>query len=159
VHEVRQFLSLFGYYRRYVRDYSKLATSLHEQTKRGEAFDWTTEQNSAFELLKKKLVTAPILAMSQDSAYTLDVDTSNWAVGAVLQQEQDGLLRVIGYKSNSFSAAKQRYCITRKELAEMIFDLKHYRQYLFKQQFTIRTNHADLSYLLTAKDLIGQQAR
>jgi len=112
------------------------------------------------ETLKEKLVTAPILAMSQDTGdFTLDVDASNWAVGAVLQQEQDGLLRVISYASKTFAAAEQRYCITRKELAGMIFGLKHYRQYLLGRQFTIRTDHAALSSLLTAKDLIGQQAR
>jgi len=59
VREVRQFLGQCGYYRRYWRDYSKLATSLHEQTKRGEAFEWTAERNSAYELLKDKLVTVP----------------------------------------------------------------------------------------------------
>jgi len=98
--------------------------------------------------------------MSQDEEnYTLDVDASNWAVGAVLQQEQEGLPRVIGYASKSFTAAEQRYCITRKELAGMIFGLKHYRQYLLGRQFPIRTDHAALSYLLTAKNPIGQQAR
>jgi len=98
--------------------------------------------------------------MSQDSAdFMLDVDASNYVVGAVLQQEQDGLLRVIGYASETFTATEQRYCITRKELAGMIFGLKHYRKYLLGRQFTIRTDHAALSYLLTAKDLIGQQAR
>jgi len=105
------------------------------------------------------LVTAPILAMSQDTGdYTLDVDASNWAVGVVLQQEQDGLHCVIGYASKAFTATEQSYCITRKELAGMILSLKHYRQYLLGRQFTIRTDHAALSYLRTAKDLIGQQA-
>jgi len=98
--------------------------------------------------------------MSQDTGdFMLDVNASNWAVGAVLQQEQEGLLRVIGYASKTFNAADQRYCIRRKELAGMIFGLKHYRQYLLGRQFTIRFDHAALSYLLTAKDLIGQQAR
>jgi len=133
--------------------------SLHELTKRRENFEWTADRNYTFEL-KDKLVTAPILAMSQDEGnYTLDVDASNWAVGTVFQQEQEGLLRVFGYASKSFTAAEQRYCITCKELAGMIFRLKHYRQYLLGRQFTIRTDHAALSYLLTAKDQIGQQAR
>jgi len=88
----------------------------------------------------------------------LDVDTSNWAVRAVLQHEQEGLLRVIGYASKSFFAEEQHYCIACKELAGTIFGLKHYRQYLLGRQFTA-TDHAALSYLLTAKNLIGQQAR
>jgi len=128
--------------------------------KRGEKFEWTEERESAFETLKEKLVTAQILAMSQDTGdFTLDVDASNWAVGAVFQQEQYGLLRVIGYAFKTFTAAEQGYCITRKELAGMIFGLKHYRHSLLGRQFTIRTDHAAFSYLLTAKDLIGQQAR
>jgi len=91
VHEVRQFLGLCGYYRRYVRNYAQVAAPLHEMTKLGEQFTWTEERDTAFETLKTNLVTAPILAMSQDTgAYT--VDASNWAAGAVLQQEQKGLL-------------------------------------------------------------------
>jgi len=66
-------------------------------TKLAEPFIWTEERDAAYETLKTHLFTAPIFAMSQDvGAYTLDVDASNWAAGAVLQQEQDGLLRVIG---------------------------------------------------------------
>jgi len=129
-------------------------------TKRGEKFEWTAERDNAFETLKDKLVTAPIVAMTQDTGdYKLDDDARNWSVGAVLQQEQDGLLHVIGYASKTFTATKQRYCITRKELAGMVIGLKHYRQYLLGHQFTIRTDHAALSYILTAKDLIGKQAR
>ena len=76
-------------------------------------------------------MTGPVLAMSRDEGeYVLDVDASNWAAGAVLQQEQDGLLRVIGYASRTFDKCEIRYCITRKELAALIFGLKHYRQYL-----------------------------
>jgi len=93
--------------------------------------------------------------MSQDTEdFTLDVDPINWAVGAVLQKEQERLLRVIGYTSRALTETERRYCIT-----GMIFGLKHYRQYLLGRQFTIRTDHAALSYLHTAKDLIGQQAR
>jgi len=98
VHEVRQFNGLCRYYRRYVRNYAQVTAPLHEMTKLGEQFIWTEERDAAYETLKTHLVTAPILALSQDAgSYTLDVNASNWAAGAVLQQEQDGLLRVIGY--------------------------------------------------------------
>jgi len=69
------------------------------------------------------------------------------------------LLRVIGYASKAFTGAEKRNCIRRKELAAMIFGIKHYRQYLLGRKFIIRTDHAALSYLMTAKDLIRQQAR
>jgi len=105
-------------------------------------FDWLTTQKATWDFNAKTLslhglvvplcnrpsrVTAPILAMSLDvGTYTLDVDASNWAAGAVLQQEQEGVLRVIGYASKAFTGAEQRYCITRKELAAMIFGMKNY---------------------------------
>jgi len=152
VHEVRQFLGLCGYYRRYVQDYAQIAAPLHELTKLGEQFMWTEVRDIAYEKLKTHLVMAPILAMSLDvGEYTLDVDASNWAAGAVLQQEQGGLLRVIGYASKAFTGAEKRYCITQKGLAAMIFGMKNYRQYLLGRKFIIRTDHAALSYLMTAK--------
>jgi len=129
VHEVRQFLGLCGYYCRYVGDYAQVAAPLHELTKLGEQFLWTEARDAAYETLKTHLVTAPILAMSLDvGAYMLDVDASNWAAGAVLPQEQDGLLVVISYASKTFTGAEKRYCIIRNELAAMIFGMKHYKQ-------------------------------
>jgi len=116
VHEVRQFLGLYGYYRRYVHNNAQVAALLHEMTKLAEQFTWTEERDKAFETVKTNLVTAPILAMSQDTgSYTTNVDASNWAAGSVLQQEQDGLLRVIGYATKAFTGTEKRYCITRKE--------------------------------------------
>ena len=98
--------------------------------------------------------------MSQDNGqFVLDVDASDTAIGAVLQQHIEGDLRVIGYSSRLFNACEKNYCITRKELAGLVFGLKQYRQYLLGRRFVVRTDHAALSYLRTAKDLIGQQAR
>src|SRR6266568_2166287 len=100
VHEVRQFLGLCSYYRKFVKDFSLLAAPLHELTRKEEAFVWTDARQGAFEKLKNNLVTGPILAMStENGGFVLDVDASNWAAGAVLQQEQEGQLRVIGYAS------------------------------------------------------------
>src|SRR5258708_14589160 len=152
VHEVRQFLGLCSYYRRFVKDFSAIAAPLHELTKKDEAFVWTPKRQGAFETLKEHLVTGPILAMSQDEGeFVLDVDASNWAAGAVLQQYQGGLLRVIGYASRIFNACELKYCITRKELAALIFGLKHYRQYLLGRHFSVRSDHAALTYLRKSK--------
>src|SRR6266516_4662228 len=91
--------------------------------------------------------------------YILDVDVSDIAAGAVLQQEQDGVERVIGYASHVFDMHEKNYCTTRKELTALIFGLKQYRQYLLGRKFKIRTDHSALQYLKTAKELFGQQAR
>jgi len=108
-------MGLCGYYRCYELDYARISAPLHELTKLGEQFLWTEERDNAYEKLETHLVTAPILAMSLDvGEYTLDVDASNWAAGAVLPQEQGGLLRVIGYASKAFTGAEKRYFITSK---------------------------------------------
>src|SRR5467141_429855 len=118
LHEVRQFLGLCSYYRRFVKDFSSFARPLHELTKKEEPFLWTQVRQDAFDSLKTHLTTGPVLAMSQEEGeFVLDVDASNWAAGAVLQQYQGGLLRVIGYASRTFDKCEIRYCITRKELA------------------------------------------
>src|SRR6266496_149217 len=95
----------------------------------------------------------------EEGQFVLDVDASNWAAGAVLQQYQDGVLKVIAYSSRMFNDCELKYCITRKELAAMIFGLKQYRQYLLGRKFLVRSDHAALQYLRSAKELIGQQAR
>ena len=97
--------------------------------------------------------------MSQDiGTYVLDVDASDIAMEAVLQQEQDGALRVIGYSSRIFKAYEKRYCITNKELADTIYGLKQYRQYLLSRHFIVRSDHAALTYFRSAKEFISQQA-
>src|SRR5258708_13439558 len=94
-----------------------------------------------------------------EGRYVLDVDDSDCAVGAVLQQEQNGQQKVIGYSSRTFNACERKYCITRKELAGLVFGLKQYRQYLLGRKSLVRTDHAALIYLRSAKELIVQQAR
>ena len=98
--------------------------------------------------------------MSRDQGrFILDVDASQVAAGAVLQQEQDGRLPVIGYGSRLFNKCELNYCVTRKELAAVIFGLKKYRQYLLGRTFTIRSDHSALLFLQSAKELVGQQSR
>src|SRR5258708_7564942 len=160
VHETRQLLGLCGYYRRYVKDFSKHSAALHDLTKNNVPWEWGTKTSGAFEYLKTCLTKGHVLAMSTDEGrYVLDVDASDCAVGAVLQQEQNGQLKVIGYSSRTFNACERKYCITRKELAGLVFGLKQYRQYLLGRKSLVRTDHAALIYLRSAKELIGQQAR
>ena len=157
VHKIYQFLGLCGYYRRYVQDYARHAAPLHELWV---PYEWNIQRQEAFIFLKQALTTASILGMSQDTGmFVLDVDASDLAVGAVLQQEQGDLLRVIGYASRTFNTCEKKYCITRKELAAVVFGLKQYRQYLLGRHFLIRSDHVALTYLRSAKELIGQQAR
>jgi len=103
---------------------------------------------------------APILVPPRDEGkYVLDTDASDTALGAVLQQEQDGQLCVIGYASHALTNAKRRYCITRKELLDVVYGLKKYRQHLLGWKIVVCTDHAALTFLKKTPEPIGQQGR
>jgi len=105
-------------------------------------------------------MSAPILVPPHDEGqYVLDTDASDQALGAVLQQEQDGQLRVIGYASRALTNAERRYCITRKELLGVVYSLKKYRQHLLGRPIVVRTDHAALTFLMKTPEPVGQQGR
>ena len=158
--EVRGFLGLCGYYRRFVNNFSQIAAPLHALTKKNATFHWTTECQIAFDELKDRLTKAPILALPRDEGtYVLDTDASEHGIGTVLSQVQDGEEKVISYASRLYSAAEKRYCVTRKELLAIVFFLKHFRQYLLGKSFVVRTDHAALQWLRKTPQPIGQQSR
>ena len=157
--EVRAFVGLCAYYRRYVKDFSVLARPLHLLTHHGVRFVWTPECQEAFDTLKEKLTSAPIIALPREEGeFRLDTDASNWAIGAVLSQVQDGEERVIAYGSRMLSSTEARYCTTRRELLAVVYFAKYYRQYLLGRRFLVRTDHAALQWLQRTPDPIGQQA-
>ena len=147
VSEVKTYLRICGYYRRYVEGYASIAAPLNELLRKGELWRWTDARQQAFEQLKSRLVTAPVLAMLDTGQFVLDVDASNIGVGAVLQQEQNGCLRMIAYASRTFNRAESNYCITRRETLGAVFGLKQFRQYLLGRHFILRSDHSALSYL------------
>jgi hypothetical protein len=158
--EVRAFVGLCSYYRNYVEGFSRLAAPLHQLTKKHAHFRWDTEQENAFEELKRRLVSTPVLAAPCDEGqYVLDTDASAVAVGALLQQWQQGQLRVIAYASRCLDKAQRHYCCTRRELYAVIFALKKFRAFLLARTFTLRTDHAALTYLLQTPEPVGQQSR
>jgi len=158
--ETRAFIGLASYYRRHIFGFAAIARPLHELTKKGERFHWDTPQEEAFKKLKECLTTAPVLAAPlQEGRYVLDTDSSDFALGAVLQQEQGGILRVIAYVSRALDTAEKNYCTTRKELLAVIYGLKQFRHFLLAQEFTIRTDHAALTYLKRTPEPVGQQSR
>ena len=89
----------------------------------------------------------------------LDSDASDDALGLVLQQEQNGALKVIAYESRALQPAERIYCTTRKELLAVVYGLKHFRQFLLGRRFVCRTDHAALTSLHRTPEPVGQQAR
>ena len=133
-------------YRRFVKDFSSIAVPLYGLMKKGVDFVWTKECQRAFEELKQRLTSGPILALPEnEGTYVLDTDASDFGLGAVLSQQQAKGEKVIAYASRTMVKAEQKYETTRKELLAVVNGLTQFRQYLFGRHFVIRTDHAALS--------------
>ena len=160
VKEVRSFLGLAGYYRRFVKGYASIATPLNRLMKKDQPFTWTDEAQEAFEALKRALTSPPVLAMPNDTGeFILDTDACDKAIGAVLSQVQEGTERVIAYAGRSLDKREANYCVTRKELLSIVYSLRYFKQYLMGRNFRIRTDHAPLTWLRRTPEPVGQQAR
>jgi len=160
ISDIRSFCGLASYYRSFIKGFADIARPLHELTRIGARFEWSDLRQRAFDTLKSSLTTAPILAAPRDEGlYYLDTDASDVALGAVLQQEQEGEIRVIAYASRGLSDAEANYCTTRKELLAVVFGLKKFRQHLLGRHICVRTDNAPLTYLMKTPEPIGQQAR
>ncbi|HSN24248.1 MAG TPA: RNase H-like domain-containing protein, partial [Methylomicrobium sp.] len=158
--ELRSFVGLASYYRDHIRSFASIARPLHVLTRKGARFEWTETQETAFNQLKDLLTSAPVLSAPMDTGtFILDADSSNEAVGVVLQQVQDGKERVIAYASRCLDNAERSYCTTRKELLAVIYGLKKYRQFRLARSFIIRADHAALTHLLRTPEPVAQQAR
>ena len=149
--EVRQFLGLASYYRRYISHFSDIAEPLNSLTQKGAQFAMTKECIDAFATLKQHLVQAPILAYPrfepQASEFMLQTDASAVGLGAVL--EQDG--HVIAYASRSLTASERHYSVIQRECLAVVYALKQFRHYLLGRRFQILTDHAPLQWLSAQK--------
>jgi len=159
-HELRSYLGLCTYYRRFVKGFADIARPLHKLTENDRPFEWDQKCQGAFDHLKNALCTAPILAYPRAGCqFIVDTDASNVGIGGVLSQMQDGEERVISYFSKTLSKAEKNYCVTRKELLAIVKTLEHFHKYLYGQPFLLRTDHASLTWLLNFKNPEGQVAR
>jgi transposase InsO family protein len=160
VGEVRAFVGLASYYRRFVKGFANIASPLHALMRKNTRFHWSEDAQWSFDRLKSLLTSPPILAMPNDSGeFVLDTDACDNAIGAVLSQRQDGVERVIAYASRSLDRRECNYCVTRKELLAVVHFLKYFKQYLLGRTFKVRTDHAALTWLRRTPDPIGQQGR
>ena len=160
VTEVRSFVGLCSYLRKFIPNISTVCKPLHVLTEKGRSFNWCEECQIAFNTLKSALISAPILAFPQGSGeFILDCDASNVALGAVLSQIQDGEERVIAYYSKCFSRTERNYCTTRREFLAVVSSIKYFHHYLYGRHFTVRSDHGSLRWLMKFKNIEGQIAR
>ena len=163
--QVRSFMGLVNYYRRFIKNYADLAIPLYDLQKKKRKFHWGGEEQTAFDKLKLALISAPVMAFPQEKGqYILDTDASGYAIGGVLSQLQkdengEEHERVIAYASRRLQGREQRYCARKRELLAIVHFVKHFDVYLRGPPIVIRTDHASLRYIKTLRELPDQFAR
>ena len=158
--DVRSFLGLASYYRRFIQNFAEIVAPLDRLTaKTTERFKWSPDCDLAFGGLNEKLVSAPVLAFPCfDQEFVVDCDARDNGLGAVTSQWQDGGEKVIVYASRVLEDRKRRYNTTKKMLI-MVYVINHFRHYLYGRPFKVRTDHDALKSLQSFKELEGQVAR
>ena len=156
VTEIRSFLGLAGYYRKFVEGFSKLAAPLTKLTRKEEKFVWSEACQQSFDELKRKLTSAPVLTLpSGQDGYTVYCDASRQGLGCVLIQHEN----VIAYASRQLKKHEQNYPTHDLELAAVVFALRIWRHYLYGVPCRIFTDHKTLQYLFTQKELNMRQRK
>ena len=153
VKQIRSFLGHAGFYRRFIKDFSKIAKPLCQLLTKEAPFEFDEKCLKAFERLKNELTSAPIIQPPDWTIpFELMCDASDTAIGAVLGQRVGKLPHVIYYASRTLNDAQLNYTTTEKELLAVIFALEKFRSYLIGSKVIVYTDHAALRYLLSKKD-------
>ena len=150
VTEIRSFLGLVGYYRKFVEGFSKIAAPLTRLTRKEEPFLWSETCQQRFDELKRRLTSAPVLTLpSGQDGFVVYCDASRQGLGCVLMQND----KVIAYASRQLKKHEQNYPIHDLELAAVVFALRIWRHNLYEVPCRIFTDHKSLHYLFTQKEL------
>ncbi|GJW27318.1 reverse transcriptase domain-containing protein [Tanacetum coccineum] len=154
--EIRQFLGLAGYYRRFIEGFSKIAKPMTKLTQKSVKFNWGEKEETAFQTLKQKLCSAPILALPEGSEnFVVYCDASHKGLGAVLMQKE----KVIAYASRQLKIHEKNYTTHDLELGAVVFALKMWRHYLYGTKCVVFTDHKSLQHILDQKELNMRQRR
>ena len=149
VHDVRSFLGLASYYRRFVRGFSEIARPLTELTRAGAEWKWSTSQHTAFNRLKLALTTAPVLMLPNfEKQFVVTTDASDAAVGAILEQDFGNGLQPIAFASRKLNNAEMRYSAYERELLGIVWAIAQWKHYFRGlHSVVIQTDHAPLRHL------------
>jgi len=156
ISEVRSFLGIVDYYRRFVEGFSKLTLPITKLLRKTTKFEWTPECEDSFQELKKHLASTPILAIPEgNEGFVIYSDASKKGLGCVLMLTD----RVIAYASRQLKPYKENYPTYDLELAAVVFIPKISRHYLYGVRCEVYTDHKSLKYIFTQKELNTRQRR
>jgi hypothetical protein len=154
VKSLRSFLGHAGFYRRFIKDFSKITKPLMHLLQKDVDFDFDEKCLVAFRTLKSKLVSAAIIQPPDWSQpFEIMCDASDYAVGAVLAQRKEGRVHAVYYASKTLNEAQLNYATTEKELLQVVFAFENFRSYIVNSKVVIYTNHASIKYLLLRRML------
>lgn len=160
--QLRSFLGLVGYYRRFIPNFASVACPLSDKTRKGESnkIKWEASQEQAFQTLKKKVTSAPILHLPDLSQpFILRSDASEYGLGAVLLQEIMGEKFPIAFASKKMTECQRRYSVMEKECLAIIWAVGKFQAFLFGREFVIETDHQPLACLRKSKVSNGRIMR
>ncbi|GKC12041.1 reverse transcriptase domain-containing protein [Tanacetum coccineum] len=150
---IRSFLGHAGFYRRFIKDFSKIARPLTKLLEKDTPFEFDDECQKAFELLKEKLTCAPVIVSPNwNLPFELMCDASDFAVGAVLGQKDGKNFHPIYFASKTLNPAQQKYTVTEKELMAVVFAFDKFRSYLILSKTIVHTDHSALRHLFKKQD-------
>ena len=162
VHTVRSFLGFANFYRRFVKDYSKITAPLNDLLRKGVSWNWCEKCESAFSAIKEKLTSAPALLLPDlKLPFYVVCDASDYAIGCTLMQDQGHGLHPVAYDGRKMSPAEVNYHTTDKENLGLVYALRRWRCYLEGREFIVETDHDALRFLQTKRpeDVNRRQAR
>ena len=150
---IKSFLGHAGFYRRFIRDFSKISRPLCKLLEKDAKFDFNESCRSVFEEIKSRLVIAPIMAtLDLNKEFEIMCDVSDYAMGAVLGQRTEKIFRVIYYASKTFNEAQKNYSTTKKKMLAMVFACEKFRPYILGSHVIIHIDHIAIKYLMAKKD-------
>ena len=150
---IRSFQGHAGFYKRFIKDFSKIAKPLSNLLVQGAPFEFDDQCLKTFLFVKQILVSAPIIvAPDLNLPFELMCDVSNYAIGAVLGQKRERTFQVIYYASRTLNDVQLNYATTEKELLAIVFVFDKFRLYLIGNRVIVHTDHSAIKYLMTKKD-------
>ena len=156
LHEVRYFLGLASYFRKFIKDFARTAGPLTDLTKKDAGWKWTGKVQNAFDRIKEALTSAPVVRLPDNTKpFRLVCDASGTGIGAALMQEENP----VAFESRKLTQAEQHYTVTEQELVAVVHALRIFRCYCLENPTTVVTDHKANTFLQEQKTLSSRQAR